>query len=825
MTYCINSENNNEQKINIIENFITGINLAQRNDDLEDCYQKQKNQQVYQLNQDDNQFQQFQYDGQQNAVQKKQIQEENIIQLSQNQNLSNNQEKIKNQDQLQGNNLNTLNEDENLSEKNNKDQLIDLHILQGPISFGSKQSNNSQSQNKIYFSHNISEHQQIKQDEFQKKNQSFSEKIKSQQSFNSQEHRKVSLETTKNEEIPQKNNQKINSKKNRKSLSMSMLDKDILTDTIFQLNKQYKKDFDFKNLNFSLYPSISDTLSPKCLLKKPLNQQTIMDMSQIKSNIYQKYQSNQQEFQQITEDNTSCLPEHQYDTFNSQIQYKEDDEKNSLCSKNSTERKHLKLIQDQQIQDGQYNCINLKNIEQKNEKDDNYHDFNYQNNKDTINNNNGLYYQGNYPQEQQIKIPISETNLELDNDENQSSKNSRKQRKDSVFYKNQKLKYSQQDIVEQVLPDSSIADESDENQEITSELQSLATEEQNEQIQSKFLLEITNYFWNGQFKKAQQILNLCQKNHIETFEKRSNNIDMLILENFILKTLFCSRQHLFMEIESKTDNLINQIKQDISQNYSNNNLQAIKKQEDEIKFEEQKKKVKSQKQQEKENKINNQNESNFKQAKQKSRTLSSGQYNLKYIIENELILAELYLIKSFHEIIRRKKFWALIHLRESWKLYQKIGCILDTPQYSVMEQYFSCLNRYYFGFGFFNLLFSLIPQNFQFIKYLGYVGDIDLGRTYLDKCFSMQDIRSNHVAILIVLYELDYGNDKYIAQKILNDRKKVLPDSPFFKWVQAMLYLSNHSPLLYRHTNVKWKEKIRENQIVKLNKFRQFPLV
>lgn len=39
-----------------------------------------------------------------------------------------------------------------------------------------------------------------------------------------------------------------------------------------------------------------------------------------------------------------------------------------------------------------------------------------------------------------------------------------------------------------------------------------------------------------------------------------------------------------------------------------------------------------------------------------------------------------------------------------------------------------CLNRFYFGNGFFNILFSMVPKMMNFIKYLGYVGDKDIGR-------------------------------------------------------------------------------------------------
>ena len=128
-----------------------------------------------------------------------------------------------------------------------------------------------------------------------------------------------------------------------------------------------------------------------------------------------------------------------------------------------------------------------------------------------------------------------------------------------------------------------------------------------------------------------------------------------------------------------------------------------------------------------------------------------GSYNyIRELVEEELNLAEIYLIKLLYAVYQKQKMQAVLHFRESFNLYQKLQTLIDKkfPEDELL------VNRVTFGSGFFNIVLHILPQNslMSFLKLFGYAGESVLGENYLNKCASMNNIRSNYAALLLAMY-------------------------------------------------------------------------
>mmetsp|Transcript_15109 Transcript_15109/g.14689 ORF Transcript_15109/g.14689 Transcript_15109/m.14689 type:complete len:270 (+) Transcript_15109:1740-2549(+) len=157
-------------------------------------------------------------------------------------------------------------------------------------------------------------------------------------------------------------------------------------------------------------------------------------------------------------------------------------------------------------------------------------------------------------------------------------------------------------------------------------------------------------------------------------------------------------------------------------------------------------------------------------------------------------MMEVLMFKGVLRFLGGSKFKAFLIFRECWKTYRKYEQIYlkvtekenkcSFPEY--MDQDF--LSRLFLGLGLFYLGISALPKSLSTIsRIVGFSGNRDKGKAYLEKCMAQRKCRAGYSALILCLYYLDREPNLDKVCQILNTFIKAYPHSSLFYWVASII--------------------------------------
>ena len=153
----------------------------------------------------------------------------------------------------------------------------------------------------------------------------------------------------------------------------------------------------------------------------------------------------------------------------------------------------------------------------------------------------------------------------------------------------------------------------------------------------------------------------------------------------------------------------------------------------------------------------------------------------------ELTKAEILLLKGSLYALLGSKFQSFWSLAESWRIYKKLE-LIDTNK--IYKEKIDNENRYRynFGYGVFNLAFSLIPQHLlRIIKIIGISPNKALGLEKLESLRKSDSVRSIHAGLLVCLHSIEFEINTDYATTVLHECSKRYPNSPIFYWLGSVI--------------------------------------
>ena len=155
---------------------------------------------------------------------------------------------------------------------------------------------------------------------------------------------------------------------------------------------------------------------------------------------------------------------------------------------------------------------------------------------------------------------------------------------------------------------------------------------------------------------------------------------------------------------------------------------------------------------------------------------------------NELHKAEICIYRGAMHFFMGNKFQLIRTLAEGWRYYRKLEHLMEKKTFKEALSSTS-LHRYRFGYGCFNLVFSLIPAGL--LKFMKLIGILDpnkeKGLEALEQCRKDGNIRSNFASIILALYTIEFELALEKACDLMSDSLEDFPKCPLFHWITSII--------------------------------------
>jgi len=169
-------------------------------------------------------------------------------------------------------------------------------------------------------------------------------------------------------------------------------------------------------------------------------------------------------------------------------------------------------------------------------------------------------------------------------------------------------------------------------------------------------------------------------------------------------------------------------------------------------------------------------------------------------LAQEVLSAELLLMRSVLQVMLGLRLRALYNLRQAWYAYYRLESSLDPQHLRQCSQEVTCLSSYedlrgriLFGLGFFYMAASLVPASLvPLVRLAGFLMHRQKGKAYLFEAVEGNlGSRSAGAAILLAMYHLDLEPDMKHAGNILIASLGRQPENALLHWAGSLLAWRN----------------------------------